>query len=67
VSARACAVCGEITTRARIHGFTAWENSETGETRDREIILVVHAECYMRLEPAERDALLARAAEDVQL
>jgi hypothetical protein len=54
----ACAVCGEqVTTRARMQGLQWWENAE-GEVFGREVVVVFHPECYMRLTPAEREALL---------
>ena len=57
-----CAVCGEHVGRSRLEGFTAWENAE-GERREREVVAVVHPECYMRLSPDERRALLEAAQE----
>jgi hypothetical protein len=58
----ACAVCGEqVTTATRIQGFLAWE-SDTGETIGKETVLVMHPECYMGMEPEDRDRLLTEAA-----
>jgi hypothetical protein len=46
-----------------MHGFRGWETVD-GEIIGREVVLVLHPECYMRLSPAERMALLkARARE----
>jgi hypothetical protein len=59
-----CAVCGEpVTTRTRIESFTGWETGD-GELVARETIAVVHPECYMRLPPAEREALISRLSVD---
>ena len=52
-----CAVCGEHVGRSRLEGFTCWEGPR-GEIEGREVIVVVHKECYMRLAPAARHGLL---------
>jgi hypothetical protein len=57
-----CASCGEHVGRSRIQGFTGWEGPE-GQVEDREVLVVVHKECYMRLSPDERKALLEKADE----
>ena len=54
-----CAVCGGPVDPSRIQGFTGWEGPD-GEM-GREVTVVVHKECYMRLSPDERDALLESA------
>jgi hypothetical protein len=59
-----CAICGEHVGRSRIQGFTGWEGPE-GEVVGREVTVVVHNECYMRLSPDERKALLEQASDDV--
>jgi hypothetical protein len=53
----ACAICDEsIGGRTRLEGFSAFEGPH-GELFARETIAVVHAECWMRLTPVEREAL----------
>jgi len=56
-----CAICGEQVGRARIEGFTRWEGPG-GEVEGREVVVVVHKECYLRLAPAARAALLEEHA-----
>ena len=60
-----CAICGEHVGRSRIEGFKGWEGPE-GEVEGREVVVAMHPECYMRLSPDARAALLAdaRAASD---
>ena len=57
-----CAICGEHVGRSRIEGFTGWKGPE-GQVEGREVVVVVHKECYMRLSPDERNALLEQATE----
>lgn len=59
----ACAVCGEqVTTTTGMQGFLAWE-SDTGELIGKETVLVTHLECYMGMEPEDRNRLLSEATE----
>jgi hypothetical protein len=59
----ACAVCGEhVSTRSRMHGFTGWQSDDDSEIIGRETVTVVHPECWLRLTPAERKALLEARA-----
>jgi hypothetical protein len=57
-----CAICGEHVGRSRVEGFTGWANAED-EIVLREVLVVVHKECYMRVSPDERKALLEEAEE----
>jgi hypothetical protein len=60
--ANARAICGEhVTTSLRIDGVAGWETPD-GKIVDREILLVVHPECYLRTPPSEREALLENAS-----
>ena len=57
-----CAVCGEHVRGGRgLEAFAAWESGD-GDLVGREVVAVVHAECYMRLSLDERDALRDDAA-----
>jgi hypothetical protein len=59
----ACPVCGEqVTTKARLQAVAGWERPATGEYILDATLGTVHAECYMRLSPTERDALLDKLA-----
>ena len=57
-----CAICGEHVGRSRMEGFTGWEGAQ-GQIAHREVVVAVHKECYLRLSPDERMALLEQAAE----
>jgi hypothetical protein len=58
-----CPVCGEqATTKALLRAATGWEQPATGEYIPDATLGTVHAECYMRLSPTERDALLDELA-----
>jgi hypothetical protein len=60
----ACAICGEqVATRTRIEGFSGWEAPD-GEIVGREVVAVVHPECYTRATPGELEALIDRATKD---
>ena len=59
--ANVSAICGEqVTTPMRINGLAGWKTPD-GKIVDREILLVVHPECYLRTPPSEREALLGSA------
>jgi hypothetical protein len=55
-----CAVCGEHYGRGRLRIFSGVESAD-GELLEREIVAVVHPECWMRLSPEERDDLIDEA------
>jgi hypothetical protein len=59
---KTCAICGKHVGCSRIIGFTGWEGPD-GEVVGREVVVVVHKECYLCLSPDERNALLEAAPE----
>jgi hypothetical protein len=55
-----CLVCCEriATNAAQLLAIAGWTNQATGEYIEDAVLGAVHAECYMRLPPAERLTLL---------
>ena len=52
-------ICGEHVGQSRIEGIKGWATAEGEvEVEGREVLVAVHKECYLRLAPDARDALL---------
>ena len=59
---RTCAECGEpVRHGTGLEAVSAWQGPD-GELELVETIAVIHAECYLRLEPAARAELAAAVA-----